>query len=221
MERAQQIKDYLCTLFAQEDEHLQYAREHSKEAGLPEIAVPAHVGKLLYLLAKLRAPKRILEIGLLGGYSTLWLLRALPADGKLISLEIDPERALIAQEHVKKAGFESQFEVRVGAAYRHLVEMRQQDEEPFDLIFIDADKENYPRYLDAVLPLSRSGTLILSDNLIPKRGEVLKPDHRDVEAIAIYEFNQKMANHPNLDSTLLTTVWDQGRIDGLGLAIVR
>lgn len=218
MERNSQIKDYIDSFFCQEEEFLFFARENSKKEGLKEIHVPANVGKMLYLLAKIQQPKNILEIGTLGGYSTLWLAKALPKEGKILTLECAQKHADVAAEHIARAGFQDKVEIRVGDALELLTSLK----ETFDLIFIDADKEQYTLYLDFAVKLSRPGTLILSDNLIPKRGPIGNPDPRDVEALAIYAHNQKMAQHPCLESTLFTTiVGDKGRLDSLGVARVR
>ncbi len=204
------IQNYLSDIFACEDEILLKIKARSKREKLPKIAVPRHVGKLLYCLAKIQKPDRILELGTLAGYSTLWLARALPAHGKLISLEIEPKHATLAREHFKMAGLENLIELREGNALDLLDRMIADHEKPFDLIFIDADKKNYPFYLDKVLHLSRPGTLILSDNLVPKN-----QNH------PIHTFNQKVANHPRLETTLVTTLVDKkSRIDALGISIV-
>lgn len=218
LERNAQVKDYINSFFCHEEEFLLFARENSKKEGLKEIHVPANVGKMLYLLAKIQSPKNILEIGTLGGYSTLWLAKALSKEGRILTLECEQKHADVAGEHIKRAGFQDQVEIRVGDALESLSSLN----ETFDLIFIDADKEQYPLYLDFAVKLSRPGTLILSDNLIPKRGPIRNPDPRDVEALAIYAHNQKMAQHPRLESTLFTTiVGDKGRLDALGVARVK
>ena len=222
LQRNNQVRQYVSSLFCIEDEDLIFARENSKKEGLKEIQVPENVGKILHLLTKLQNPRKVLEIGTLGGYSTLWIAKALQPEAKILTLEIGEKQAEEARRHFQRASLAHQIEVRLGDALKLLPEMLAKKEGPFDLIFIDADKENYPRYLDHAIELSRSGTLILSDNLIPKRGEIGIPDPSDVEAIAIYEFNQKMRLHPRLDSTLLTTiVGERGRVDSLGIAIVK
>lgn len=216
IERGQQIQDYIHLLFAKEDKHLEFARENSKKEGLKEIQVPAGVGKMLYLLAKLQRPKKVLEIGTLGGYSTLWLAKALPQGGKIITLENQEKNRNVAWENICAAGFQDRVEIRLGNAPDLLAGV----DEIFDLIFIDADKENYLVYLEYAVKLSRPGTLILLDNLIPKRGPIGNPDRRDNEALAIYAFNQMMANHPQLEATLFTTIV-KDRLDALGVAIVK
>jgi predicted O-methyltransferase YrrM len=222
LERNIKIKNYICELFVDEDETLASIRKRSKAQGMPNIQVPSNVGKLIYCLAKLRAPSRILEIGTLGGYSAIWLARALRPQGKLISLDIDARNIEVAKENLLLAGLEDKVEFRLGRATDLLQEMIEKQEEPFDLIFIDADKENYPAYLESVLKLSSSGTLILSDNLIPKNGEIGgTPDDTETEARGIYKFNTLLSAHPRLESILIPTiVGEKGRVDALGLSIV-
>lgn len=216
LDRTIQIQDYIHFLFAKEDAHLEFARENSKKEGLKEIQVPAGVGKMLYLLTKLQRPKKVLEIGTLGGYSTLWLAKALPKEGKIVTLENQEKNAKVAWENICAAGFQEQIEIRLGNATELLASMN----EIFDLIFIDADKENYPVYLDYAIKLSRPGTLILLDNLIPKRGPIGNPDRRDNEALAIYALNEAIVKHPQLEATLFTTIIKE-RLDALGVAIVK
>lgn len=199
-----------------------HALVNSDEKGLKPIQVPDNVAKTIYLLARLASPKKILEIGTLGGYSTLWLARALEEDGKLITLECVEKHACVARENVAFAGKEDQIEIRQGLASDLLAQMIEKDEGPFDVIFLDADKNRYPEYLEPCLRLSRPGTLILSDNLIPKRGEIGQPDPRDNEAVEIYTYNQMLKDHPLLETVLLTTlVGEEGRIDALGVSRVK
>ncbi len=221
-ERNIKIRNYISELFVDEDELLASVRKRSKARGMPDIQVPSNVGKLIYCLAKLRAPSRILEVGTLGGYSAIWLARALRPEGKLISLDIDARNLEVAKEHLILAGLEEKVEFRLGRAADLLHEMVEKREEPFDLIFIDADKKNYPAYLEYAVKLSSSGTLILSDNLIPKNGEVGgASDEDESEASAIYKFNTLLSKHPRLESILIPTiVTEKGRIDALGLSIV-
>lgn len=215
--RACDLKKYIIDSFVQEDENLKFARKNSRKNTLPPIEVPPNVGKLLYLLAKLQKPKRILEIGTLGAYSTLWFEKALEPGGKIITIEIVPDHIECAKETLKNAGKEERIEIREGDALKILDEMR--NEAPFDLIFIDADKRNYPAYLEKIMPLTRDGTLILSDNLIPKVEPINQPAH--LESQRIYQYNQLIADHPHLESILITTlVGESGRLDALGLSIV-
>lgn len=220
--RAVNIKNYLSDLFAQEDEVLRKIRVRAKEAGLPAIEVPATVGKLLYCLAKIQKPQRILEIGTLAGYSTIWLARALAESGKLISLELEKLHAVIARENMRNAGLSEKVEVREGEASALLDQMIVQKEASFDLIFIDADKENYPLYLEKALQLSHEGTLILSDNLIPRGDDLGNTNSAYIDQKRIYQYNNEIASHPHLESILATTiVGDSGRIDALGISIVK
>lgn len=219
--RAIDIKNYLSDLFVHEDALLSSIKERARQQGLPNIEVPSTVGKLLYCLAKIQKPQKILEIGTLAGYSTIWLGRALPDNGILISLELDPHHVAIARNNISLVHLEHKIEIREGNAKELLDLMIDNNEGPFDLIFIDADKENYPCYLEKALKLSRLGTLILSDNLIPKGDTIGKPHPNHPEAKDIYEFNEKIASHPLLESILATTiVGDLGRIDALGISIV-
>ncbi|NGX45953.1 MAG: putative O-methyltransferase [Chlamydiae bacterium] len=220
--RNSQVKDYICHHFAAEPYSARLAREGSDAKGLKNIHVPENVGKMIQLLTQLKAPKRLLEVGTLGAYSTLWMAEAVDPECKLITLEADEAHAAIARDHIERAGFTDQIEVRLGFAESSMRAMIATNEPPFDLIFIDADKENYPLYLELAIQLSQSGTLILCDNMIPKHGEIGAPDPSDLEAVAIYSCNQQLAHHPRLDVTLFPTiVGDKGRLDALGVALVK
>jgi len=174
------------------------------------------------MLAKMIRPKRILEVGALAGYSTLWLAKTLEDEGKLTTIEMNPEHYKVAVANFAFAGLADRIEALCGDAIEIMSEMIDRKEEPFDLVFIDADKTHYPDYLELAIQLTRSGGVILSDNLIPKRGEIGAPDGRDNEAIEIYVFNQVMAQDPRLESIILPTiVGENGRIDGLGIALVK
>ncbi len=215
----QEVKEYLERRFGQESSLLHSIRTKSHAERLPNIQIPIHVGKILYLLAKIQAPRQILEIGTLGGYSTAWLAQALLPNGRLISLEINPDHAAKAYEHLEELK-EKQIEIRVGHAVELLAQLAAAKEGPFDFIFIDADKENNALYLDWSLHLSRPGTLILIDNLIPKGLKVGYPSHE--EAKAIYAFNDYLAQHPQLEIAAVPTLVDsQGRLDALGIVYVK
>lgn len=221
LERNRQVKDYICNYFAEESEATAHALKTSEKAGLKSIQVPANVAKTIYLIAKLIKPKSILEIGTLGGYSALWLARALAEGGKLTTIECDEAHIAVAKENFLFAGAQDIIEIRQGEALSVLDEMIQNNEGPFDLIFIDADKSEYPEYLEKILKLASSGSVILSDNLIPKRGDIGCPDPRDNEAVGTYTFNQMLADHPGLETIPLTTiVGENGRVDAIGLTIV-
>lgn len=210
-----EIDDYVAGLFAPPDETLEAALRDSKEAGLPEINVSATEGRLLQLLAEIAGARRVLEIGTLGGYSAIHFARALPADGALISLELDERHAEVARNNVARAGLSDKVEIRVGDAKELLAAMVEAGEGPFDLVFIDADKEGYPEYLDRSLRLSRPGTLILGDNAI-RGGSVIDP--QDESGRAMREFNERLAREPRLSATVLPLLRE--RIDGLAIARV-
>jgi predicted O-methyltransferase YrrM len=210
-----QIDSYVEELFAPPDPALEDALRRSREAGLPEIQVSPNEGVLLRLLAEIAGAGRILEIGTLGGYSTIHLARALPEDGSLVSLEVDERYAEVARENIWGAGIGERVEVRVGDARNLLARMVEQGEGPFDLVFIDADKESYPEYLEWALRLSQPGSLILGDNAI-RGGSVLDP--KDESARAIREFNEALAKNPRLSAIILPLIRE--RVDGLAIARV-
>ncbi len=209
------IDDYIAGLFAPPDETLEAALREAEREGLPSINVSATEGKLLQMLVWISGARRVLEIGTLGGYSAIHFARALPEDGALISLELDEHHAEVARHNVERAGLSAKVEVRVGDARRSLNELVENGEGPFDIIFIDADKEGYPEYLDWSLRLSRSGTLILGDNAI-REGSVIDPD--DSSSRAMREFNQKLAEDPRLSAIVLPLIREH--IDGLAIARV-
>jgi predicted O-methyltransferase YrrM len=209
------IDDYVAGLFAPPDEALVEALGASEREGLPSINVSATEGKLLQMLVWISGARRVLEIGTLGGYSAIHFARALPEDGTLISLELDEHHAEVARENVERAGQSEKVEIRVGHARRSLNELVENGEEPFDIIFIDADKEGYPEYLGWSLRLSRPGTLILGDNAI-REGSVIVPD--DPSSHAMREFTEKLAEDPRLSAIVLPLIRE--RIDGLAIARV-
>ncbi|HEY4723945.1 MAG TPA: O-methyltransferase, partial [Anaerolineae bacterium] len=169
---AQQVDGYIEGLFVPHDETLAQGLKDAEAAGLPAINVSANEGKLLYLIARMAQAKRVLEIGTLGGFSTTWLARALPADGKVITLELDQKHADVARKNLDRNGVGHTVEIRVGRASDSLQTMIAQGEAPFDLIFIDADKPGYVEYLNRSLQMAHSGTVILADNLI-RNGRVM------------------------------------------------
>jgi predicted O-methyltransferase YrrM len=212
----ERIDTYIEELFVASDPALQSALERSREGGLPDIQVSPAQGKFLYLLAKLISAERILELGTLGGYSTIWLARALPDHGRLISLEFSDKHAEVARANIEMAGLSSRVEVIVVAALDSLPKLSARGA-PFDLIFIDADKTNYPAYLDWCVRLTRPGGLILADNVI-RHGEVLAPDEHDANAKGAADFNKALAADPRVEAVLLQLVGAKGHD---GLAIVR
>ena len=211
-----EIDGYIENLFAPQDEALEAAVRESQRAGLPEIHVSPNEGKLLQLLAEMTGARRILEIGTLGGYSAINLARGMAEDGLMISLEIDEHHAEVARRNVERAGVGGRVEIRVGDARELLAQLVESDEGPFDLIFIDADKEGYPEYLEWAIRLSRHGSLILGDNTI-WGGSIIDP--KDDSTRAIHEFNEKLARDPRLSGLILPFMRE--RVDGLAIARVR
>jgi predicted O-methyltransferase YrrM len=212
------VDKYVMEMFHPHDEVLDYALAKSQESELPEISVsPAH-GKMLMLLAKSVRARTILEIGTLGGYSTIWLARALPADGKLVTLEFEPKHKDVAAKNLQHAGFDSKVEIILGAAVENLPKLAGDSRTPFDFIFIDADKESYSEYLEWSLKLSRSGTLIVADNVV-RNGAVIEPDHEDTRVQGIRKFNDLLASEKRVESTVIQTVGNKG-YDGFALIYV-
>jgi predicted O-methyltransferase YrrM len=214
-ELLREIDTYIEDLFVPPDEVLEAALRDSRRAGLPGINVSPNEGKLLQLLTGIAGARRILEIGTLGGYSAIHLARALTDDGTLISLEIDEHHAEVARNNVARAGLSERVEIRVGDAHELLAALIEDDEGPFDVVFIDADKGSYPSYLEASLRLVREGSLILGDNTI-RGGTVLDP--QDASARATREFNERIARDPNLSGIVLPLIREV--IDGLTIARV-
>lgn len=212
------VDAYLTDLFVPEDQVLAETLRSSDAAGLPQIAVSANQGKLLMLLAKARGAKNILEIGTLGGYSTIWLGRALPPGGKLISLEYSPKHADVARANITRAGLGKSVEVRVGAAIDSLPKLASAGLK-FDFIFIDADKQGYCDYLDWSLKLSNPGTLIIADNVV-RDGQVVDPNSKDEMVQGIQRFNKKLAAEKRVDATAIQVVGSKG-YDGLAFAVVK
>ncbi|HZY42702.1 MAG TPA: O-methyltransferase [Anaerolineae bacterium] len=215
---AEQVDHYIERLFVHPDESLTQNLKDAAAAGLPTINISPTEGKLLYLIAKMSRAKRILEIGTLGGYSTTWLARALPVDGKLVTLELDPKHATVARRSLERAGVNDRVEIRVGRAVDSLRTMIDHVEAPFDLIFIDADKPSYPDYLTLAMQLTRPGTIILADNLI-RNGRVLNAQSTDESARGARAYNAAIAAHPRLESIVLPIIREH--LDGLSISIVR
>lgn len=209
----ERMDSYIEGLFVESDPALRAAVESSKNAGLPEIQISPNQGKFLRLLAELSGARRILEIGTLGGYSGIHFARSLPEDGVLISLELEERHAEVARENFERAGVAEKVEIRVGDAKAMMREMAERgDEEPFDLVFIDAEKEGYLEYLDLSLELSRPGTLIIADNVV-RGGRVLE------EGNMMREFNEKFAAHERLSGIIVPLIREY--VDGVALARVK
>lgn len=210
-----EIEAAITSIFAAEDEALRSVLADAKQAGLPLIQISPIQGKLLQLLATMCNAHKILEIGSLAGYSGIWLARALPPDGRLITLEVSPEHAQVVQNSFKKAGIADRSEVRIGKALDLLPQL--QSEAPFDLVFIDADKPPYPQYLDWALRLTRPGSIIVADNCI-RRGEVFRqPEDEGTAGIA--EYNRRIASDPRLLS--LALAMDDDYTDGFAISVVK
>ncbi|MFI1012737.1 O-methyltransferase [Streptomyces sp. NPDC020965] len=214
-----EVDHFITDLLAPDDEALTAALAASDAAGLPAIGVAGNQGKLLYLLARLQGARTVLEIGTLGGYSTIWLARALPESGRLISLEYSPEHAEVARANLARAGLDSIAEVRTGAALESLPKLAAEPGAgPFDLFFIDADKWNNPRYVEWALRLSRPGSVIIVDNVV-RGGSVLNPDSADPAVVGTRETYELIAREPRLEATAVQTVGSKG-YDGFLLARV-
>lgn len=213
-----EVDKYLTDLFISPDPALDAALESSKSAGLQPINVSALQGKLLYILAKSHGAKNILEIGTLGGYSTIWLGRALPANGRLTTLEADPKHAEIARANIARADLSGAVEVRLGRAQDTLPRLVAEHRGPFDLIFIDADKTGYPEYFAWSLKLAHRGTLIIADNVI-RKGAVADPASTDANVQGVRRFQEAVAAEKRVTATSVQTVGSKG-YDGLTIVLV-
>jgi predicted O-methyltransferase YrrM len=209
------VDHYFCDKLLEKDPVLQSALATSKAAGLPAIAVSPNQGKLLQLLAATIGARAVLEIGTLGGYSTIWLARGLPPDGRIITLEIDPAHADVARRNFARARLDKMIEVRVGSALDSLPELSG----PFDLIFIDADKANIPGYFAWAIKLSRPGSLIIVDNVV-RDGEVVNGRSTDPSVKGVRQFLAQMGRDPRVTGTAIQTVGTKG-YDGFAIARVR
>ncbi len=212
------VDQYLVSQLVPVDQALDRALAASDAAGLPKINVAPNQGMLLTLLAKMCGASRILEIGTLGGYSTIWLARSLPSNGALLTLELDPHHAEVARENLQRAGFESLVEIRVGPANESLRRLIDEGSEPFDFIFIDANKEGYPEYLELSLLLSRVGTVIVADNVV-RGGEVANDQSTDPLVLGVRSFFDKAVGDNRLEGTAVQTVGSKG-YDGFALFVV-
>ena len=213
------IDRYIDDLFVPADAALTSTLASIEASGMPAIQVSAGQGKFLYLLARIVGARRILELGTLAGYSTIWLARALPADGRLLTLEFSAQHAAVARENLERAGCSDRVEVIVGPALQTLAALVARQEPAFDLVFIDADKVNYRAYLDWSLSLTRSGSLIIADNVV-RGGAVLAPPPEDEMAISARDFNLALAAEPRVEAIVLQQVGRKGH-DGMALARVR
>ncbi|MEG8275674.1 O-methyltransferase [Streptomyces sp. AHA2] len=213
-----EVDAYFSERLAPDDEVLAAALRDSDAAGLPRIAVSANQGKLLQLLAQIQGARHVLEIGTLGGYSTIWLGRALPADGRLVSLEYDPRHAEVAAGNLARAGLAERVEVRVGPALESLSALAAENPPPFDLVFIDADKVNNPHYVRWAVELAGPGSLIVLDNVV-RGGRVTDADSTAPDVVGTRAAVELIASHPRLTGTAIQTVGTKG-YDGFALARV-
>ncbi|RAZ71131.1 MULTISPECIES: O-methyltransferase [Mesorhizobium] len=212
------VDDYIVSSLFQADPVLDAVLKANRDQGLPAIDVSAAQGKLLSLLVRIRGAKKVLEVGTLGGYSTIWMARGLPADGKVVTLELEPHHAKVARSNFERAGVSGKVDLRIGPALQSLAALVSENADPFDLIFIDADKPNNPNYLDWAMKLSRPGTVIVCDNVI-RDGAVVKKNSGDVNvegARAAFSF---IGGEKRLDGTAIQTVGAKG-YDGFAIAIV-
>jgi predicted O-methyltransferase YrrM len=212
------VDTYFISHLAPDDEALAAARRESDAAGLPPVNVTANQGKLLQLLAQLQGARTVLEIGTLGGYSTIWLARALPADGRLVTLEYNARHAEVAVRNIARAGLDALVDVRVGPALETLPKLADENPPPFDLVFIDADKGNNPHYLEWALRLTRAGSLIVLDNVV-RGGRVADADDSADDVRGTRAAIELIGSHPRLSGTALQTVGGKG-YDGFALARV-
>lgn len=213
------VEDYLTDALVQPDASLRQAVAAAAAAGLPAIEVAPNAGKLLKLLVQISGARRVLEIGTLAGYSTLWMAQGLPEGGRLLSCEVLPEHAAVARAVIAGAGLSPKVEIRVGAALQTLHALAEEGGEPFDFVFIDADKENDPHYLEWAVRLGRPGTVVVIDNAVWE-GAVLDPGLDPVNAPGIISALQMIGRDPRLDGTAIQTVGSKGW-DGFALALIR
>ena len=212
------VDRYVTDLFVAPDPALENALATSAAADLPSINVSPAQGKLLHLLARAHGARNVLELGTLGGYSTIWLARALPAGGRLITLEANPKHAAVARANIAYAGLTRVVELRLGRAIDTLPQLAAEKLGPFDLIFIDADKPGYPDYLFWALELSQPGSLIIADNVV-RNGEVANAASTDPNVQGVRRYNALLAAEPRVTATVLQTVGSKG-YDGLAVALV-
>ncbi|WP_193199109.1 O-methyltransferase [Nostoc sp. MG11] len=212
------VDHYITDLLVPPDPALDAALQSSAAAGLPPHNVSPNQGKLLLLLAQIHGARTILEIGTLGGYSTIWLARSLPADGRLITLESDPKHAEVARANIGHAGLGDIVELRLGRALSTLPQLVAENRRPFDLIFIDADKPSNPDYFAWALKLSRRGSLIIADNVV-RNGAVIDTTSSDPSVQGVRRFNELLAESSRVSATAIQTVGSKG-YDGFAIALV-
>lgn len=210
-----EVESWFDGLFGADDPDVSAAVEASREAGLPAIQVSPDLGRLLHLLVRIQGAERILEVGTLGGVSALWMAHAQASTGTIVTLELDAHHAEVARANLGAAGYGDRVEVRVGDAGDSLAAMARESKDPFDLVFLDADKQGYPRYLEGALALSRPGTLIVADNVV-RGGRILDPSGDDPSVQGVREFLQQASADPRLEGMALQTVGSKG-YDGVAI----
>ena len=213
-----QVDRYFTNALIASDDGFDAAMKANRKADLPAIDVTALQGKFLEILVRTTGARRVLEIGTLGGYSTLWLASALPENGVVVTLELEPRHAGVAMHNLKSAGLANKVDLRVGPAAKTLKALAQEHTAPFDFIFIDADKASYPEYLEWSMKLSRTGTLIVTDNVV-RDGKVIDPENPDPHIQGVRRFTELVAAEPRLSTTVLQTVGSKG-YDGFALSVV-
>lgn len=212
------VDQYINGLLVDPDDALTATEASIKEANIPSISISANQGKFLHILARLVHAKKILEIGTLAGYSTIWLARALPRDGRLITLEFNPVHADVAHKNITRAGLDSIVDIRVGKALDTLPQIEAEGAAPFDMVFIDADKPPYAEYFQWALKLSRPGTLIVADNVI-REGKVLDANSTDEMVLGAQRFNNMLSKSRAVTATIIQTVGEKDH-DGMAIAVV-
>ncbi len=216
-----EVRDYLEQTFQREDPILDQVKQDCDAQGLPDIHISFQAGQLLTFLAGAFRAQNILEIGTLGGFSTIHLARSLQEKGRIVTLERNPRHAEIAKKNIQRAGFSNQVQILVGHAIELLDQMIMSQRDPFDFIFIDADKKNTPKYLEKVMQLVKKGSIIVFDNLIAKRGKLSNPDPQDRTAIGQHECNRLLAANKRLNTFALpVTIKSDGFIDAMSFSIV-
>jgi predicted O-methyltransferase YrrM len=217
-EMFEKVDHYISQLLAPEDEVLQQTIKSLDEAGMPQISITANQGKFLQIIAMMNGAKKILELGTLGGYSTIWMARALPADGKIVTVEFDPHHASVARKNIENAGLLAKVDLRVGKASEVMQQLKEAGETNFDLIFIDADKPPYKEYFEAALDLARAGAVIICDNVI-REGKVLDENSSDDRVAGVRRLNQMLSENTKVTATILQTVGAK-EYDGMAIAFV-
>lgn len=213
----QQVDHYIANLLGKEDEALTAATALIEKHQIPNASISPNQGKFLLVLALACNAKRILELGTLGAYSTIWLAKALPEDGQVISIEFDPFHYEIAKQNIERAGLSSKVELRLGKAMDILAELENEHQAPFDMIFIDADKPPYTEYFQKAIKLGRKGTIIVADNVI-RNGQVLDPNSPDEKVQGVQRLNKMLEDCPDVTATILQTVGVK-EYDGMVVAV--